>query len=190
MDSRNASISRNLYPHCNHLESRIEEFSTCEGWCVSWDLQLGSPPIGDDGEKNNKGLILLGDAKDFERTLKVIGGIFFKILIILRMCILEMVLIVEGKLGCGAFWRLQEEKVQSRNLLVPFNGTLPLVYKFEDEEPLPPKKEKLEKEIDKCFVDMDIRISPMLSEKLSDCLSLMTSNVSRLWIFIRKIFVN
>uniref|UniRef100_M1DAA7 Uncharacterized protein n=1 Tax=Solanum tuberosum TaxID=4113 RepID=M1DAA7_SOLTU len=119
---------------------------------------LCGSPIEESSETNNKGLILLGDDKDFERTLKVIGGIFFKILIILRMCILKIMLIVEGKLGCGAFWRLQEEKVQSRNLLVPFNGTLPLVYKFEDEEPLPLKKEELEKEIDKFFVDMDMRI--------------------------------
>ncbi|KAK4737476.1 hypothetical protein R3W88_001173 [Solanum pinnatisectum] len=46
---------------------------------------IGSPPLVVDGGKNNKGPILLSDDKEFERTLKLIGGTSFKIFIILRM---------------------------------------------------------------------------------------------------------
>ncbi|KAG5632255.1 hypothetical protein H5410_003972 [Solanum commersonii] len=44
-------------------------------WPIFVDLQLGSPPLVVDGGKNNKGSILLRDDKEFERTLKLIGGI-------------------------------------------------------------------------------------------------------------------
>lgn len=79
--------------HCNRPERIKGEFLYCEGGCVSWvdngthmewpifvDLQLGIPPLVADGGKNNKGPILLSDEKEFERTLKLIGGTFFNIL--------------------------------------------------------------------------------------------------------------
>ncbi|XP_049390862.1 SNF2 domain-containing protein CLASSY 4-like [Solanum stenotomum] len=43
-----------------------------------------------------------------------------------------------------------EEKEQ-----VPVKETLPLVFRFEDEEPFPPEKEEWEKEIENLFVEMD-----------------------------------
>nr|XP_010319906.1 SNF2 domain-containing protein CLASSY 4-like [Solanum lycopersicum] len=42
--------------------------------------------------------------------------------------------------------------------LVPVKETLPLVFRFEDEEPLPPEKEEWEKEIENLFVEMDMCI--------------------------------
>ncbi|XP_055823158.1 SNF2 domain-containing protein CLASSY 4-like [Solanum dulcamara] len=71
---------------------------------------------------------------------------------------------------------LPEEKEQ-----VPVNETLPLVFRFEDEEPLPPEKEEWEKEIENLFVEMDMCILeshigftnpsflPMQSGNISDC---------------------
>ncbi|KAH0705703.1 hypothetical protein KY285_010242 [Solanum tuberosum] len=59
--------------------------------------------------------------------------------------------------------------------------TLPLIYGFEDREPLPPEKEEWEKEIDNLFVEMNMCIeelhigftnpfvSPMQSGQLSHC---------------------
>ncbi|KAK4721905.1 hypothetical protein R3W88_012138 [Solanum pinnatisectum] len=46
-----------------------------------------------------------------------------------------------------------EEKEQ-----VPVKETLPLVFRFEDEEPFPPEKEEWEKEIENLFVEMDMCI--------------------------------
>ncbi|KAG5632228.1 hypothetical protein H5410_003945 [Solanum commersonii] len=98
MNSGDASISTSMCQHCNRPESRKGEFSYSEGGCVSWvdngtypewpifvDLQLGSPPLVVDGGKNSKGPILLSDEKEFERNLKLMGGIYFSIFIILRM---------------------------------------------------------------------------------------------------------
>ncbi|KAK4737249.1 hypothetical protein R3W88_000946 [Solanum pinnatisectum] len=59
--------------------------------------------------------------------------------------------------------------------------TLPLIFGFEDQEPLPPEKEEWGKEIDNLFIEMNMcikelhigftnpSVSPMQSGKLSDC---------------------
>ncbi|KAG5592715.1 hypothetical protein H5410_043229 [Solanum commersonii] len=72
-----------------------------------------------------------------------------------------------------------EEKEQKEQ--VPVKETLPLIFRFEDEEPLPPEKEEWEKGVDDLFVEMDMCIlesrigftnpsdSPIQSEKISGC---------------------
>ncbi|XP_004245838.3 SNF2 domain-containing protein CLASSY 3-like [Solanum lycopersicum] len=74
---------------------------------------------------------------------------------------------------------LPEEKEQKEQ--VPVKETLPLIFRFEDEEPLPPEKEEWEKGVDDLFVEMDMCIlesrigftnpsdSPIQSEKTSGC---------------------
>lgn len=52
-----------------------------------------------DGEKPNKGPILLCDDEESERNVKSMGKIFLKILIIPRMFISEKMFIFEGKEG-------------------------------------------------------------------------------------------
>nr|XP_010325684.1 SNF2 domain-containing protein CLASSY 4-like [Solanum lycopersicum] len=65
---------------------------------------------------------------------------------------------------------------------VPVKETIPLVFRFEDEDPVPPVKEEYEKEIEDYFAEMKMCLlekrisltnsSPVLqmqSEKLSDC---------------------
>lgn len=42
------------------------------------DLQLGSPPLVVNVEKNKKDPIFLSDEKEFESTLKFMGGISFE----------------------------------------------------------------------------------------------------------------
>ncbi|KAK6803384.1 hypothetical protein RDI58_001168 [Solanum bulbocastanum] len=95
MGSGEASISRSLCPHCNHLESSQGEFQTSERGCVTlvdnethteWptfvDLQLESFAV--DGEKHNKGLILVCDDEESERIVKLMGKIFLMILTIMN----------------------------------------------------------------------------------------------------------
>uniref|UniRef100_M0ZNS9 ATP-dependent helicase n=1 Tax=Solanum tuberosum TaxID=4113 RepID=M0ZNS9_SOLTU len=72
-----------------------------------------------------------------------------------------------------------EEKEQKEQ--VPVKETLPLIFRFEDEDPLPPEKEEWEKGVDDLFVEMDMCIlesrigftnpsdSPIQSEKISGC---------------------
>ncbi|KAG5632256.1 hypothetical protein H5410_003973 [Solanum commersonii] len=62
------------------------EFRLVSSECpIFVDLQLGSPPLAIDGEKHNKGPILLCDDEESEKTVKLIGKIFLKILIILQI---------------------------------------------------------------------------------------------------------
>ncbi|KAG5632231.1 hypothetical protein H5410_003948 [Solanum commersonii] len=76
-------------------------------WPIFVDLQLGSPPLAVDIEKHNKGPILLFDDEESEKTVKLIGKIFLKIFIILRIFILEKMLIVEGKEGMGSLLEMR-----------------------------------------------------------------------------------
>ncbi|OIS99802.1 PREDICTED: SNF2 domain-containing protein CLASSY 4 [Nicotiana attenuata] len=65
-----------------------------------------------------------------------------------------------------------EEKEQ-----FPVKETLPLIFRFEDEDPLPPEKEEWEKEIENLFAEMDMGIlescigftNPSLVDKVSGC---------------------
>ncbi|WMV43461.1 hypothetical protein MTR67_036846 [Solanum verrucosum] len=81
------------------------------------------------------------------------------------------------------------KNVHDRNEVIPpeekehvsVKETLPLVFRFEDEEPLPPEKEEWEKEIEDLFSEMNMcileshigftnpSVSPMQSGRLSDC---------------------
>ncbi|KAK4706915.1 hypothetical protein R3W88_033535 [Solanum pinnatisectum] len=82
-------------------------------WPIFVDLQSGSPPLLVDGEKHNNGPILLCDDEKSERTVKLMGRIFFKILVIQRLFILENIFIIEGKEG---WWSLLEVTRERRSV--------------------------------------------------------------------------
>ncbi|KAG5632487.1 hypothetical protein H5410_004204 [Solanum commersonii] len=119
MDSRDASILE----ACVHnviVSSLAKENSqlvkTQMEWPIFVDLQLGSPPLAVEGKKYNNAPNLLSDDEYSERTVKLMGRIFFKMLIFLRMCILD--LIVEGKEGWWILLEKEEWEKEIDNLCV------------------------------------------------------------------------
>ncbi|KAK4737477.1 hypothetical protein R3W88_001174 [Solanum pinnatisectum] len=119
------------------------------------DLQLGSSPLAVDGEKHNKGPILLCDYEESESTVKLIEKIFLKIFIILRMFIMERMLISPSLLdidgfkcsdssadndspiyGAGYVWDLNSPNVKAT--LYPHHGGFEFMWKSTSEKTQPP----------------------------------------------------